>query len=60
MKLFERHPRPWRIVLGAVYEVLDANDETVIYSGTYSGDGDDELNLTGEQVAELVELVNKP
>jgi hypothetical protein len=68
MKLFEQYPRPWRIVqdesvdpevnLGG-FEVLDATCATVIYGGTYTGDGDAEFNLNRLQVSELVDLVNR-
>lgn len=67
MKLFEQFPPPWRIeqdetvdpsVHSGGFEVFDANGETVIFGGTYSGDGDEAFNLNRLQVAELVELVN--
>jgi hypothetical protein len=68
MNLFEKYPKPWRIVqdesvdpslyLGG-YEVYAANGETVMLGGTYSGDGDAEFNLNRLQVAELVALINK-
>jgi hypothetical protein len=62
MRLFDRHPRPWRICedvsVTGTFTVLNNNNETVIFSGTYSGDGNEEFNLDGPQVAELVALVN--
>lgn len=68
MRLFDQYPRPWRIVqdesidpdkYASGYEVFDANGKTVMYGGTFTGDGDAIFDLDRWQVAELVEIVNK-
>lgn len=67
MRLFEKFPRPWRIehnyavdaeMFAGGFTVFDACGETIIFGGTYTGDGDQEFNLNRLQVEELVNLVN--
>lgn len=68
MKLFEEYPRPWRIEqdesrdpekFSGGFEVFDANGKSIIFGGTFTGDGDEYWNFNRLQVAELVELVNR-
>jgi len=68
MTLFEKFPLPWRIVqdetvdpsmCGGGYEIFAANGDCVMNGGTYSGDGDLELNMNRLQAAQLVDAVNK-
>lgn len=56
----DEYPLPWvvRHFKKYGYEVADANGETVIFSGTYRGDGDEEFNLNRQQVEQLVNLIN--
>ena len=65
--LFDRYPRPWTIVndesvdaklYRGGFQVFDALGETIIYGGTFTGDGDAEFNLNRLEVDELVKLVN--
>lgn len=67
MKIQERHPFPWRIeadesvnptTTDGAYIVFNANNETVMNGGTYSGDGDMELNLSWVEAVELVTAMN--
>lgn len=65
MKLFQEYPLPWSIEnlypeYGGTggYIIRDANKNTVIHGGTYSGDGDMECNFTYLQAKELVDIVN--
>ena len=67
MLLFVMYPRPWRIEqdesidptkYSGVFTVYASNGLTVINGGTYTGDGDTEVNLDRLQAEELVEIVN--
>lgn len=67
MNLFEQFPRPWRIeqdtsvdpeIYAGGFEVFDANGKTVIFGGTFTGDGDEQFNLNRLQVQELVNKIN--
>lgn len=62
MTLLKKFPAPWSIIDelgGKAYSVLDANDVPIYYSGTYTGDGDEEILLTKEDWAEIVKIVNR-
>lgn len=65
--LFDRHPLPWKILHGKTadpekydggFDVYASDGGVVIAGGTYTGDGDTEVNLNRRQAAELVEIVN--
>jgi hypothetical protein len=72
MKLFETYPRPWKTVhlteeqktaigtrapVGKVMAVVDANEKEILEFETFTGDGD-QINLSGEEVIELVNIIN--
>lgn len=67
MNIQARHPFPWRIVVDegvdssttdGAFTVFNANNETVMDGGTYSHDGDMELNLSWVEAVELVTAMN--
>jgi len=41
------------------YTIYDSQNNIVIFAGTYSGDGDAEINLNWQDATELVNLINK-
>lgn len=60
--LKERHPTPWRFEYDKTvdsdkfdgsFTIYNADGEIVMNGGTYTGDGDQELNLNIEQAKEL-------
>lgn len=66
-KLFTEFPRPWRIVCdesvdpnryAGAFVIYDFLGFVIFNGGTYTGDGDTEINLTWEQAKELVSIVN--
>ena len=63
----KEYPFPWRVenINGTDYlkhiggfKVVASNDETVFHGGTYTGDGDMEINLDGHQMTEMVNTLN--
>lgn len=60
MTLFSEYRRPWGVVGDeGSFDILDADGVVVISTGTYSGDGDGEMNLSFEQAKCLVAIVNE-
>lgn len=62
-----RHPLPWRVELDrevdssnidGAFIIYNANDGIVINGGTYSHDGDEEVNMSQEDAVWLCETVN--
>lgn len=64
MNIFTKFPKPWTVEMGdgedgSGYTVYDADERTVVFHGNYSGDGDEENNLSYSQWVELVVIINK-
>ena len=66
MNILKRHPIPWKITMRSIssefdgtFAILDKNNLVVIDGGTYSHDGDMEVNLNQQQAYDLVLIVNQ-
>jgi len=59
-KLLTTFPLPWQVLaeVDETWKITASNDEEVVASGSYTGDGD-HVYLTVEQARELCDLVNK-
>ena len=68
--MIDRHPLPWRLELDreisperaghidGAFTIYNADNGVVMSGGTYSHDGDEELNMNQDNARWLVEKVN--